>query len=153
MTEGTKVCKMCGKDKPLSELSSVTRQMKSGPRTYYNSWCKPCANDYSKEHYAANRPTRQAQNKIWRTANPKKLRGYWLKKTYGITLEEYDAILAGQQGVCAICYGTYDVLFVDHDHDTGRIRGLLCNGCNTELGMFKDSPEFLVRASLYVVKE
>lgn len=61
-------------------------------------------------------------------------RRYQLKSLYGITLEEYDRLLAKQNGVCAVClrapYGKYKWLYVDHDHSTGKIRGLLCLRCN-----------------------
>lgn len=72
-----------------------------------------------------------------------------LKQSYGITLEEYDAMLAAQGGVCGACGGVetgrnaYGVvsLAVDHDHETGKIRGLLCMKCNRALGLIGDSIE------------
>lgn len=74
------------------------------------------------------------------------------KNRYGITRLEYEAMLRHQGGVCAICGeapGTRS-LHTDHDHATGEVRGLLCGGCNVGLGNFRDNPEFLFLASLYL---
>lgn len=63
-----------------------------------------------------------------------------LKKRYGITVEQYDLLLKSQKGVCAICGGNNldeKRLSVDHDHNTGEVRGLLCNTCNRKLGWFE----------------
>lgn len=84
---------------------------------------------------------------------------YRRKLSYGITQEAYDALLAQQNGVCAICgnpetviiRGTLCPLSVDHDHDTGKIRGLLCSTCNAALGLFKDNIENLSNAIDYLM--
>lgn len=72
-----------------------------------------------------------------------------LKKKYGLTLEAYEALLAEQEGSCFICHSEED-LVVDHDHDTGDVRGILCRKCNSGLGMFKDNPELLTKAAEYL---
>lgn len=82
-------------------------------------------------------------------------RGYHLKRFYGITLDEYNALLGTQGGLCAGCgsegsQGKRKGLFVDHDHETGGIRGLLCNNCNAALGLLGDSLETLRRLTAYV---
>lgn len=72
---------------------------------------------------------------------------------YGLTKEQYLNLLENQNYKCKICKNTelyYDKLIVDHDHNTGKVRGLLCSGCNKGLGLFKDNPEFLVRAADYI---
>jgi hypothetical protein len=77
----------------------------------------------------------------------------WLTR-FGITPEEYDARLAAQGGHCAICPSTTPVkgkfFHVDHDHETGKVRGLLCMNCNTGLGHFKDSTGLLRAAAEYL---
>jgi len=67
-----------------------------------------------------------------------------LKARYGITIAEYDAMLAAQGGTCAVC-GTAECasgrrFAVDHDHTTGRVRGLVCLFCNRALGLIRDDP-------------
>jgi Autographiviridae endonuclease VII len=72
-------------------------------------------------------------------------------KKYGITLEEYDAMLARQGGRCKICRKKADkLLFVDHCHAFLAIRGLLCRGCNTMLGFAKDNPVVLQEGARYL---
>lgn len=85
--------------------------------------------------------------------DPEVARRAELKRLYGITLEQYVDMFANQGGVCAICEEeckTKKSLSVDHDHRTGKVRGLLCNRCNRALGMFQDSPDLLLRAARYV---
>jgi hypothetical protein len=76
---------------------------------------------------------------------------------YGMTLEDYDARLAAQGGRCAICgalepgSNRSDKFFVDHDHATGAVRGLLCSHCNRGLGGFRDDLTLLDKARAYLV--
>lgn len=90
-------------------------------------------------------------------------RDWQLRKKYGITLEDFEAYWFAFRGLCGICARpmkwpekkrgqSLDVVAVDHDHVTGEVRGLLCNGCNKGLGLFKDSPEILQRAKEYLEK-
>lgn len=72
-----------------------------------------------------------------------------LRIKYGITEAQYDALLQAQNGKCRIC-GTAGKLHVDHDHGTGRIRGLLCHQCNVGLGHFRDRPDLLTKAIEYL---
>ena len=79
------------------------------------------------------------------------------RKKYGITLIQYDAMLAKQGGVCAICNeysiertGTHTRMPVDHDHKTGAVRGILCNRCNLILGKAEDNTELLTKAINYL---
>lgn len=79
-----------------------------------------------------------------------------LKRHYKMSLEDYNEMLLNQENRCAIC-GTHKdnlkrILQVDHDHETGKIRALLCNSCNGGLGLFKDSPVLLRLAEQYINK-
>jgi hypothetical protein len=83
-----------------------------------------------------------------------RLRAYHYNRKFGITVEDYDRMAAEQNGGCAIC-GTTEpggrgVFHVDHCHDSGKVRGLLCTGCNTGLGQFKDDPTRLLAAVEYL---
>lgn len=77
-----------------------------------------------------------------------------LRNKYGITLGDYNIMLERQKHVCAICGSPATVdqraFHVDHCHKTGKIRGILCNGCNAGLGHFKDDPSVLLRAATYI---
>lgn len=90
-------------------------------------------------------------------------RRHRLKKNWGLTLEQYEQMLAEQDGVCAICKKPETALqgngprahvvrylAVDHDHETGRVRGLLCGACNMGLGQFGDDTEQLMAAVAYL---
>jgi len=81
-------------------------------------------------------------------------RAYLLRKLYGMTVEEYDERLASQGGGCAICGAKPGrrSLPVDHDHETGLVRGILCTDCNTALGSFDDDPALLLRAIEYLME-
>jgi len=78
-----------------------------------------------------------------------------LKHSYGITLAQYEEFLSKQKGVCAICKNkcsTNRRLAVDHDHRTGKVRGLLCARCNKGLGEFQDNPQLIKKAINYLKK-
>ena len=77
----------------------------------------------------------------------------YLNKTYGITVETFLKMLDAQNGACAICEKicvTGERLCVDHDHETGQVRGLLCRKCNSAIGMFDDEPVLVERALQYL---
>jgi hypothetical protein len=74
----------------------------------------------------------------------------------GVTPEQYDEMLSAQGGTCAICEQVDHLgrrLAVDHDHETGEVRGLLCGRCNTMLGQMNDDPELLRRAASYLERQ
>lgn len=74
-----------------------------------------------------------------------------LKARYGITVEQYEVMFVRQNGCCAVCAQPSTTrLVVDHNHDSGVIRGLLCQRCNKGLGLFDDSPTRLRAASHYL---
>lgn len=96
---------------------------------------------------------RRTHAKRWREKSPHYMRNY----LYGVTPEQYDALLLAQDNRCAICRtdtpGGRGTWCVDHCHDTERVRGLLCNGCNTGLGQFQDDPDRLKAAAEYLLRE
>lgn len=118
---------------------------------------------YSREERKAYNKAYRAKNKEVLAAMPDRLskegrRKYnesdRLRRYYGIDLEEYNKIFAKQFGCCAICLkhqASFNKrLSVDHNHETGQIRGLLCFHCNTGLGHFKDQPGVLISAINYL---
>lgn len=118
----TRVCKRCGSEKPITEF----QQLKYNTRRFN---CKAC-----------------------RVEEATDLR---FKKLYGISLDEYGIKRKEQNYCCAICgihedEHTRGKLFVDHCHETGNYRALLCTLCNSLLGMAKDDPQLLEKAADYL---
>lgn len=159
MSKETKICSKCGKRKAISQFIKCGRgrhgvrgecklckkeyddnYRKEFPerrtKTTRDAWKKRTDNGKLKEWRSTNKEKRNEYLKDWAKKNPDKVRGQKLRHKYGISLEEYNKILLAQNGVCAVCSAT-DVgvkgrknLFVDHCHETGKIRGLLCHKCN-----------------------
>jgi len=126
--DGSKWCPDCSTVKPLAEF---VRNASS--QSGWSAYCKPCHNERGKA----------SKDKVGGS------RTYHLKRRYGISAEDADAMLAEQGGLCAICRSA-PAVHVDHDHATGGVRALLCFNCNGGLGQFKDDPEVLRSAADYV---
>jgi hypothetical protein len=140
----SKACSRCYKVKPSIEFR-ISQTSKSG----LCSWCISCEKDYRKEFAGKFPDQRKMAHRVTR---------------YGITNDEFNAMIESQNGVCAICgkpetrtvKGKLTPLSIDHDHAQGvgvhSVRGLLCNECNSGLGRFHDSPDLLIRAADYLRK-
>lgn len=125
---GGRECTTCGIFKSASQFT-LTRDKRSFGGVSMRSKCKTC-DDVRKYKYN-------------------------IKRLYGIPYEDYEEIFDRQNGCCAICKSKVSNnknyrLFVDHCHDTLKIRGLLCQQCNLALGLFKDSPTILKKAIEYL---
>lgn len=139
ITEVGRECSECGIFKPWDEF-----HIRVGLSTGHASACKICVNARTK---------RDMLNGSKRNRE--------LVRRYGITLEEYNALVEKQNDSCAICGtnqkgnvrgGNTRYWSVDHDHKTGKVRGLLCQQCNAMLGMAKDNTEVLKRAIDYLCR-
>lgn len=88
--------------------------------------------------------------------DPKAYHLRWhFEKKYGITVEQYNEMVQAQNGLCAICEGPpthHGRLVVDHDHASGAIRGLLCWGCNVQIGRLRDSPGLVQKILDYLLE-
>lgn len=137
-----KRCPQCKREWP-ADLEHFYRN--AGQRDGLSAYCRPCHRAYAKRYLSD--PERRA-------AQVEASRRNHLRRKYGITLEEWDALLAKQGGGCAVCGAPHDPnggrLHVDHCHDTGRVRGLLCMVCNRLVGAAKDDPERLEKAAAYL---
>lgn len=89
------------------------------------------------------------KGKPWR-ANPEEIAARRRWRQYGLSSAEYEIMVQAQGGRCLICQQTPASLVVDHDHESGAVRGLLCHGCNTAMGFMKDDPKLLTRAAAYL---
>ena len=125
-------------------------------------WGADARHPERKTRRAANLYLKQkAENRLWKTLNPEQykllMRRGALRRAFGLTLEEYDAMLKKQRGKCAICGGKeWRNLAVDHNHETGAVRGLLCSVCNKNLGIYEKNrvkyEAYLVKYEAYLVK-
>jgi len=126
----SRICTNCGERKPLIHFGR-NKVGKYGRQAQ----CKECM----KRYYQASKGRYRQRN---------------LLNYYGITLEAYDKMLEDQGGGCAICGQTPEEngqrLEVDHNHETGEVRGLLCRTCNMGVGAFKDSVERCLQAAEYL---
>lgn len=149
------------------EYRNKTNYMKSYYNENIDKWkdrqsqqsYKDTKNETRKTKYHTDADFRQRvidRSKQYRIDHPTAKRSQDLYSKYGMTLQEYDEMLKNQDGKCAICgmnaedNGRYGVLYVDHNHQTGKIRGLLCENCNFGLGIFKDNIDILNNAVKYL---
>lgn len=128
-------CGACRTSKPLDQFYAKKRAAKyPGRLSSISSTCKECCRALN-----ARRPAR----------------GMWLMKLYGLSVEDWNRMFLAQGGKCAICDRHQTAvpkqrLQVDHDHETDKIRGLLCSDCNMGLGLFRDNLTSLAKASEYL---
>ena len=108
--------------------------------------------EYVRTHYAQVK----AKDKEWRKRNYEKIRHYGLKNNYSASLQEYELIWKSQGYLCAICkrprLPEEKAFCLDHNHETGELRGILCHKCNMGLGYFKESTDSLRHALEYLEK-
>lgn len=167
-----KTCTKCNINKEIEEFGFS----RPGVR---RSNCKECKRKYNKEYlgknpdkakkYKENRKEQQKQYrnankqkrneylKEWGKNNPEKKRAQKYRFRYGIDLQDYEVMLKSQENCCKICGSketnrkNTEYFAVDHCHETGKVRGLLCYNCNSGLGKFKDNPELLEKAIDYLL--
>lgn len=132
-----KPCARCDVTKPLDDFNRGS--LKDGRQ----SWCRACQQE-RQATYSKTAKGREVQRR-----SSRKMR---LRKQYGLTEAQYEVMLAGQGGACAICRAKSAdrKLCVDHDHETGEVRGLLCGTCNRAIGLLGDNLDGLMRAVSYL---
>ena len=159
-----RICSKCGEEKPFSEYHS--KRGKSQPE------CKPCRSKYMAKLYQDNRERERAVRKAWYEKNKilvceklrknrqdnlqeHRLRARLRRK--GMSLEQYQSKIIAQRNSCEICLGSfgtdaYKCSYIDHDHKTGKIRGLLCSQCNTALGLLREDIKLFQKCVAYLKK-
>jgi len=142
--DSLKACKRCGIEKPLSEFG-ISKKGTATRNPSYHGNCRACESALQSARY------QRPGNRERALGNARRA---WIKRKYGISQEEYDDLLARQDGGCAICGSREDTkdyrLPVDHNHETGKIRGLLCHRCNLAIGQFQDDVDLLRKAIKYL---
>lgn len=138
---------------------------------HYTKGCEACRERYNARARAVYNKSERAlkQSTEWRKAHPEKVKlsshnsflkhreaykARRIERVYGLSKEEYLALLKKQNNSCAICknlFKAYGEPQVDHNHKTGKVRGLLCNKCNVLLGLASDNPAFLQAALDYIM--
>ena len=115
--------------------------------------------DKRREYYLKNKDKINDKKREYHLKNKDKIkdkmREYNLKNKYNLTPEQYNQILANQDNKCAICNEPFKNkrnIHVDHNHLTGKVRGLLCSNCNTGIGLFKEDKSILKSAIGYLAK-
>jgi hypothetical protein len=127
----SKRCSKCGESKPRADFPR-NRNCPDG----YHPYCKRCHNAQ----------VRESKQRLYGGE-----RHYHLKRRYGIGAAEVQALIDAQNGMCPICRKRAATQ-VDHDHETGRVRGVLCLYCNAALGAFHDDPNLIAKAIAYIEK-
>jgi hypothetical protein len=163
------ICRVCQELKEDSEYKISNKRLGTHIHT-----CKNCMKskaklfrqthkekirDYQLKYYHEHRELLSRNRSEYSKNHPEKFRARSMKRHFNISLEEYSELFNLQQGLCSICgrpestrtsTGNLKNLAVDHDHISGKVRGLLCHNCNLALGMFEDNPNFLISALEYL---
>ena len=135
--------KWCGGCSLVKQVEDFNRD--ASKKDGRQSRCKTCEYEGYKRRLAED-PERV--RKISRESRMRNRR----RQTYGVTNEEFEEMCEAQGGICAICQREPGQLglCIDHDHETGEVRGVICSPCNSGLGLFQDDPEFLRAAAAYI---
>lgn len=147
-----KVCTKCHELRPLETYR------KNNGKAHAGTVCHVCEAARHRSNYAADPDKERKRTATWAITNPKLLQTVrqkaFLKRRYGVTVEQYNALLIKQKGLCACCYKDLALTVrrphLDHDHITGAIRGILCRGCNMGIGQLGDNIKGVMNALEYL---
>lgn len=169
LTAETKVCRKCGVEKHHAQFH-IDRSTPDGLK--YR--CRICTNKAKAAWRARNVDKIRASRRAEHSRNRERYLAYYatkgrrnvfkwkLETKFGITVDKFDKMVEEQSGLCAICAESPSEanghrhkhrLHIDHDHKTGKVRGLLCNNCNAALGYFHDNPDRLLLAYDYLTSQ
>lgn len=159
----TKLCSKCEQNFPVSSFYKRT-----GAKTYHSA-CKACERAMARSWYERNRDVAKEKVKDWRLRNGEVIKQYRavnrqksyrqeLVRKHGVKPDWFDSQIAKQGNMCPCCKRAFEwgnkqtTPHVDHCHETGVVRGILCNRCNTVLGLCSDDPKLLQSLARYLKK-
>ncbi len=149
-----KCCSTCKVEKPLDAFNH-NKRFEDG--RHYS--CRECTNKQKMESYFKNHEASKKKQREDRKKNPDKQARYSQQKRlkkYGITSEEVNIMRIQQNGLCAICQTQLTSgkqgEHVDHDHETGIVRALLCGSCNCMIGYAKENIDILISGATYLLQ-
>lgn len=131
-----KICTKCKKHLPITQFAK-----RGDDKKKYRSHCRTCVNIANLKRYY----TKDSTKEVHKTASYKHR-----IKSYGLTIEEYENKLSTQNNCCAICKSSLVKPNIDHCHETGIVRDILCQNCNTSLGHAKDDVNILAAMIEYI---
>lgn len=159
-----KICSKCKLEKPLEDFYKSKKGLHG-----HKSQCKICDRDYHKEWVGQNsdkiaiidkrwkeenKPKLREKSKAWKKRNPEWVNAQRLKVRYGLTVVQYQLLLAHGSYCCYLCRRPQEAndlgLHVDHNHSNNNVRGMLCPSCNQALGLLKDNPALCRQAAIYL---
>lgn len=157
----TKHCSKCDQEKSLSDF------YKRSKGNSYHSACKICEREMAKDWYQRNRESAKEKYRHWREKNPETIKRYRkenrakhyrqeVMRKYGVDEHWFDEQMQRQGGACQCCKREFawgdkqKSPHVDHCHKTSKVRGILCNRCNTVLGLCRDDPDLLSTLAGYL---
>lgn len=147
-----KHCKKCNTTKPLEDFAKCSR-LSDGKQTY----CRSCLSSLNSDYRSKNKEKDKKRNAEYHQREKERVRDRHYKNRYGVPYSVFLEMLEKQGNKCKIC--SIDLTLgdnsktravLDHCHSTGKVRGILCNMCNTALGKFCDSPSLLESAINYL---
>ena len=153
---GKRSCRECRRTKAREWYAANPETQNANSRKYRVTNPEQCR-EYARKWYEDNKEKNWECSRKWKKDHPDKRRvqqrAARLKRVYGISLDQYDLMSLEQGHVCAICRQPNPNgrrLSVDHSHETGAIRGLLCSDCNSLLGFAQDDIDIMISAANYV---
>ncbi len=151
LSSGFKTCPKCLIAKSLKNYHK-SKSTVGG----YQVYCKSCQGERHNKWRLQNLPKMREVSKKWRAENPRLAKDHILKSRYGVPIGWYELTLAEQEGKCASCKtndpGGKGDFHVDHCHDLGHVRGLLCHNCNVGIGSLQHSVPMLEAAIQYLIR-
>lgn len=175
LDDGIRQCTKCLEIKPIASFYLTTDARTGKPYRYTR--CNVCSREMAREWQRRYPERANLQARRWRENNPDKakevsaksakkwyskpenrlkknaiLRRHHLKKNYGLTEQQRDALLEKQNGLCACCGESAKRLVVDHCHSTGKVRGLLCDFCNHLIGMLESREDSLRKCEAFLTR-